>query len=132
MPHEGHDLKTPWVRSQLIDWLVKLGDRDWQEGNWVSRVPDVSGLDEALDFFDDSGVLAEPTGRLGYVLIDDEEVSAMVALNSSLDFVLSSSASSDAEMIHSQGWGDVVAAAREALKVMGNVPGEKWRTRNCS
>ncbi|MCX4826000.1 hypothetical protein OG883_40710 [Streptomyces sp. NBC_01142] len=125
MPPKGHDLQTPWIRSQLIDWLVKLSDREWQEENWASQAPGASDLDEALDFFDDSGVLAEPTGRLGYVLVDDEEVSAMAALNSSLDSVLSSSVSSDAEMIHSQGWGDVVAAAREALKAMGDAPGER-------
>ncbi|MCX5409834.1 hypothetical protein OHA37_39070 [Streptomyces sp. NBC_00335] len=78
-----------------------------------------SGLDEALDFFDDSGVLAEPSGRLGFVLFDDVEVSAMTVLNSALDSALSS-ASNDAEIIHSQAWGEVVAAAREALNIMGD------------
>ncbi|MGA6871300.1 SCO4402 family protein [Streptomyces sp. NPDC003509] len=125
MPPKGHNIQTPWVRSQLVDWLVKLGDRDWQEGHWVSQDPRVSGLDEALDFFDDSGVLVEPSGRLGYVLVDDEEVSAMAALNSALDSALSSPASSDEEIVHSQAWGDVVAAAREALTVMGDYPGQR-------
>lgn len=119
MPPKGRDLQTPWIRSQLVDWLVKLGDRDWQEEHWGDQVAGVSGLDEVLDFFDDSGVLAEPSGRLGYVLADDEEVSAMAELNFALDSVLSSSASTDAEVIHSHGWGDVVAAARKALKAMG-------------
>lgn len=125
MPPKGHDLQTPWVRSQLVDWLVKLSDRDWQEEHWVSQDPRASGLDEALDFFYDSGVLVEPSGRLGYVLVDDEEVSAMAALNSAFDSVLSSPASSDEEIVHSQAWGDVVAAAREALKVMGDSPGQR-------
>ncbi|WP_443046279.1 SCO4402 family protein [Streptomyces sp. NBC_00335] len=119
MPPKGHDLQTPWIRTQLIDWLDKLGNRDWQEENWLRQPSGGSGLDEALDFFDDSGVLAEPSGRLGFVLFDDVEVSAMTVLNSALDSALSS-ASNDAEIIHSQAWGEVVAAAREALNIMGD------------
>ncbi|MCP3755661.1 hypothetical protein [Streptomyces sp. TBY4] len=107
------------MRAQLLDWLEKLGNRDWQEENWLSQPPGESGLDEALDFFDDSGVLAEPSGRLGFILVDDAEISAMTSLNSALDSALSS-ASNDAEIIHSQAWGDVVAAASEALSIMSN------------
>ncbi|MFD0023583.1 hypothetical protein [Streptomyces sp. NPDC058382] len=120
MPLDDQDLQTPWIRAQLIEWLVKLSDQDWQQGNWVNVDSDSSGLDGALDFFDDSGVLAEPGGRVGYVLVGDEEVALMKALNVALNSVLSSATSGDEEIINSQEWLDVVAAAREALKLMSD------------
>ncbi|MFJ6568005.1 hypothetical protein ACIQNU_11305 [Streptomyces sp. NPDC091292] len=119
MPPKTAELETPWVRAQLIDWLVRLSDRGWQEENWMPRDPGNAGLDEALDFFDDTGVLAEPRGRLGYVLIDDEEVAAMQMLNSVLDLAISPPSSSDSEIIQTRAWGDVVDAARGALAAMG-------------
>ncbi|WP_148016486.1 SCO4402 family protein [Streptomyces sp. OR43] len=122
MPPKDRDLQTPWVRTQLIEWLVKLSDQNWQEDNWLSVESNSSNLDDALDFFDDSGVLAEPDGRVGYVLVGDEEVALMNSLNSALDSSISSSASSDEEIIRSQAWLDVVTAAREALKVMSGTP----------
>ncbi|MGW6056065.1 SCO4402 family protein [Streptomyces sp. NPDC055189] len=120
MPPDGRHLQTPWIRDQLLDWLAKLGDRGWQKENWGNPDAAASTLDEVLDFFDDSGVLDEPSGRLGYVLLDDGEVSAMMALNSALDVVLSSPAGSDEEIIRSRAWGDVVAAARDALELLGD------------
>ncbi|MFJ9119450.1 hypothetical protein ACIRJO_28395 [Streptomyces sp. NPDC102394] len=119
MPPEFAELQTPWIRSQLIEWLVRLSDRGWQEENWVSRDPGNSGLDEALDFFDDSGVLDGPSGRLGFVLVDEDEVAAMQALNLALDRAISAPSSSDAEIIQTPAWNDVVDAARGALVAMG-------------
>jgi len=119
MPPKTAELQTPWVRAELIEWLVRLSDRGWQEENWMSRDPGNSGLDEALDFFDDSGVLAEPRGRLGFVLVDEEEVAAMQALNSVLDRAISAPSSSDEEIIQTRAWGDVIDASRGALVAMG-------------
>ncbi|GAA2417951.1 hypothetical protein GCM10010433_16510 [Streptomyces pulveraceus] len=119
MPPKSTELQTPWIRAQLLEWLVRLSDRSWQEENWTSRGPENSGLDEALDFFDDSGVLAEPCGRLGFVLVDEEEVAAMQALDSVLDNVISAPSLSDVEIIQSRAWGEVVDAARRALVAMG-------------
>nr|WP_147437449.1 hypothetical protein [Micromonospora musae] len=85
----------------------------------MSKDPGSPGLDEALDFFDDSGVLAEPHGRLGFVLVDEEEVEAMQAMNSALDHAISVPSSSDAEIIQTRAWGDVVDASRRALVAMG-------------
>ncbi|MDN5385728.1 MULTISPECIES: SCO4402 family protein [Streptomyces] len=119
MPHKIAELQTPWIRAQLIDWRVRLSDKGWQEENWMSRNPGNSGLDEALDFFDDSGVLAEPCGKLGFVLIDEEEVAAMQALNLVLDRAISAPSSSDAEIIQTRVWDDVIGAARRALIAMG-------------
>ncbi|MEV6164273.1 hypothetical protein AB0L71_20510 [Streptomyces sp. NPDC052052] len=119
MPPEPAELQTPWIRAQLIDWLVRLSDQGWQEKNWMSRDPGDSSLDEALDFFDDSGVFAEPRGRLGFVLVSEEEVAAMKELNSVLDRAISVPSSCDAEIIQTRAWGDVVDAARGALVAMG-------------
>ncbi|WLQ34335.1 hypothetical protein P8A18_13190 [Streptomyces castrisilvae] len=55
-------LLTPWVRDQLIEYLGRLSDRAWQKENWTSREAADDGLDEMLDFFDDSGVLGDPCG----------------------------------------------------------------------
>jgi hypothetical protein len=106
----------------LVEWLARLADAVWQEENWAGNDPGSFPLDDALDFFDDTGVLAEPQGRIGFVLVDEAEVLAMSTLNSVLDRAISTSALSDGEIIHSGLWGDVVEAAQEALIVMGEVP----------
>ena len=62
MPPKTAELQTPWIRAQLIDWLVRLSDKGWQEETWTPRDPGNPGLDEALDFFDDSGVLRNHAG----------------------------------------------------------------------
>ncbi|MFF1257580.1 hypothetical protein ACFVZT_12220 [Streptomyces sp. NPDC058321] len=115
-------METPWLRSQLIDWLTMLSDRDWQERNWVLAAEEERGggvtLDAALDFFDDSGVLEEPDGRIGFVLVDEKESAAMAELNSALDAAISGPASSDSEIIETPAWSGVVDAARHALIVL--------------
>ncbi|MGX6738988.1 SCO4402 family protein [Streptomyces xantholiticus] len=117
MPPDGFKLQTPWVRAQLVDWLLKLSGRGWQEDEWVYGDSSGPGLDDALDFFDDSGVLDAPRGTLGFVLINEEEVSAMEELNRALDRAISISPS-DGEIVRSPAWLDVVAAARAALNAM--------------
>ncbi|MDG9700910.1 hypothetical protein [Streptomyces sp. DH37] len=119
MPPDDPNLRTPWLREQLSDWLMKLADRKWQEENWTKDFED-SELDDALDFFDDTGVLANPKGRVGSILVSEEEASALTTLKSALDTAISISASSDTEIIHSQEWDSVVSASREALTVMGH------------
>ncbi|MFJ8532061.1 hypothetical protein [Streptomyces sp. NPDC093591] len=116
MPPDDVLLQTPWLRAQLIEWLVKLSDRGWQEGNWTSAGD--SAMDDMLDFFDDTGVLDDPTGRVGFILRDEREVSVMKDLNAAVDRAITSTAESDREIIQSQPWDTVVATAREALRVM--------------
>lgn len=124
MPPKDRALQTPWIRSQLIDWLMKLSDRGWQEENWTNEPSSSSCFDDALDFFDDSGVLDEPRGRLGYVLVDEAEVAAMVALNSALDSVLKEKGTSVEGVTRSRGWAAVVEAADEALRTLRGSPAE--------
>ncbi|MFF3547471.1 hypothetical protein ACFYXD_37270 [Streptomyces platensis] len=103
---------------------MKLSDRGWQEENWTNEPSSSSCFDDALDFFDDSGVLDEPRGRLGYVLVDEAEVAAMVALNSALDSVLKEKGTSVEGVTRSRGWAAVVEAADEALRTLRGSPAE--------
>jgi len=116
MPPDHVDLRTPWLRTQLIDWLVRLSDRGRQEESWASAGESV--LDHMLDFFDDTGVLDDPTGRVGFVLRGEAEVSAMQNLNAALDRAITSPARNDVEIVRSKAWEAVIAAAGEALRVL--------------
>ncbi|WP_424886444.1 SCO4402 family protein [Streptomyces sp. SAI-126] len=116
MPPDHVDLQTPWLRTQLIDWLVRLSDGERREENWTSAGDSV--LDQMLDFFDDTGVLDDPTGRVGFVLRGEAEVSAMQNLNSALDRAITSPVRNDREIVRSKSWEAVVAAAGEALSVL--------------
>ncbi|MGW3252456.1 SCO4402 family protein [Streptomyces fungicidicus] len=116
MPPDDTELRTPWLRDQLIDWLRKIGDRGWQEEKWTLTAD--SGLDHMLDFFDDTGVLDDPVGRVGFILRDEGEVHVMRRLNSAIDQAIQASPGSDVGIIRSQSWELVVVAAREALQVM--------------
>jgi hypothetical protein len=103
---------------------MKLSDRGWQEENWTNQPSSSSCFDDALDFFDDSGVLDEPSGRVGYVLIDEAEVAVMVALNAALDTVLKGRATSFEEITRSREWTAVVEAADTALRTLRGSPAE--------
>jgi hypothetical protein len=118
MRHKDVHLETPWLRVQLVDYLRKLSSREWQEKHWGQEGADGPSLDEMLDFFDDSGVLAEPHGRLGFILADELEAARMMTLNSAIDAAISGGMANDVEIMQSQAWGDVLAAAREALSEM--------------
>ncbi|WP_432198782.1 SCO4402 family protein [Streptomyces sp. bgisy027] len=116
MPPDDRELQTPWLRDQLVDWLLKIGDRARLEENWVS--PGDSALDHMLDFFDDTGVLDDPVGRVGFILRNEGEVEAMQKLNFVIDRAIQGGPGSDVAVIRSQMWEPVVSAAREALRVM--------------
>ncbi|MEV0521878.1 hypothetical protein AB0I66_00485 [Streptomyces sp. NPDC050439] len=111
-------LRTPWLRTQLIDWLSTMADRDWQEANWSSADANDSAIDEVLDSFDDTRLLEQPEGRVGYILADSREVAAMNRQRAALDATLSPTSPSDAEMVRSDGWRTVIAAARAAHEAM--------------
>ncbi|MGW3649315.1 SCO4402 family protein [Streptomyces sp. NPDC000878] len=113
------DVQMPWLRNQLVEWLRRLSSREWQEKNWLPVAQAGVGFDDALDFFDDTGVLDEPSGRIGFILLNDREAVALEDLNRILDGAVSGRGMSDEEIIHSAGWADVVAAAQRALVVLG-------------
>ncbi|MEJ8639778.1 SCO4402 family protein [Streptomyces sp. MS2.AVA.5] len=116
MAPDGSGLEMPWLRSQLVEWLVKLADRSWQEANWAVVEPGYESLDDMWDFFDDKG-LDRPEVSLGLLFKDQEEVNAMRELEASFQSVLQNPAE-DADLIRSEDWGLVIAAARRALRVL--------------
>ncbi|WP_329276507.1 SCO4402 family protein [Streptomyces sp. NBC_01451] len=115
---DGPDAQMPWLRLQLVEWLRRLCSREWQEKNWLPVAQAGVGFDDALDFFDDTGVLDEPSGRIGFILLNDRKAVALEQLNRVLDGVVSGRGMSDEEIIHSVGWVDVVAAAQCALRAV--------------
>ncbi|MFD3621066.1 hypothetical protein ACFWWT_38750 [Streptomyces sp. NPDC058676] len=118
MRPDGPELQTPWLRVQLVDWLDKLGDREWQEQNW-RRVPKCApSLDNALDFFDDTGVLDDPYGRIGFILLNDREAAALEEFDSALERATAAGGDNDAEIIQSPLWEDVVRLAQRASAVL--------------
>ncbi|MGV9559217.1 SCO4402 family protein [Streptomyces sp. NPDC003401] len=116
MPRDDAELQTPWLRDQLIDWLLEISDRDRLQEDLASSGG--AAMDRMLDFFDDTGVLDEPVGRVGFILRDEGEVEVMRKLNSAIDQAIQESSGSDVGMIHSRSWESVMTAAREALRVM--------------
>ncbi|MFH9861392.1 hypothetical protein [Streptomyces sp. NPDC017202] len=116
MAPDNTELQTPWLRDQLIEWLLKLGDRSWLQENWAS--PGSVDLDRMLDFFDDTGVLDDPVGRIGFILRDEREAEIVRKIDSIIEQAIRGDSGGDVEMICSRPWGSVMAIAREALKLM--------------
>jgi hypothetical protein len=109
MPRD-RGLQTPWLREELVDHLMELSDTAW-----LLSVVDAAGgptdaLDEILDFLDDTGVVDEPAGRIGYILEDDGEVAAMSTLGAELRSALVARADPH--------WRAVADAAGVALAVL--------------
>jgi len=103
------DLETPWLRVELVERLTRLADPQWLAS--VTNSGGTSGtLDETLDFFDDTGVLEEPSDRIGYMLLDQLEADAMYALGSALQKALEESAHRD--------WRPVAHASRDAIQLL--------------
>jgi len=104
------ELETPWLREELLEHLATLSDPAW-----LSRAIDVNGrandtMDPLLDFFDDTGVVEEPAGRIGYILLDQNEADALAMLGAAVDEALANPSV--------KRWHAVAAAAREALTVL--------------
>jgi hypothetical protein len=104
------EIETPWLRHELLEHLAELSDPAW-----LSRAIDVNGrpndtMDPVLDFFDDTGVVEEPGGRIGYILLDQNEADALATLGVAVGEAL--------ENLSLDRWQTVAAAAREALAVL--------------
>lgn len=105
-------LETPWLREELMERLRDLGDI-----GWLSATLDADGRPEAalnamLDFLDDTGVVDDPVGRIGYILYDEREATALRRLGAQVEAALSSS--------EADRWLKVAPAARDALQVLSD------------
>jgi hypothetical protein len=81
-------LQTPWLREELLDALRKLADEKWLRDAVDRAAEPDSALDQVLDFFDDSGALADPEARVGYILRTGAEASARSQLDDALRLAL--------------------------------------------
>lgn len=103
-------LSTPWLREELVERLRDLGDL-----GWLSTALDAEGrpepaLNATLDFLDDTGIVDDPGGRIGYIVYDEREATALRRLGDEVDAALSSS--------EPDRWLKVAPAALDALQVL--------------
>lgn len=110
------------MRLLLLEHLRKLSDPAWRRANWAQGRPSVESwgsFDDFLDFlYDDSGVLNDPEGSLGYVLKDADEVSAVTDLKDTIDAALSAGLDGEGEALQHPDWPAITTAAQHAVRVM--------------
>ncbi|MFD6994383.1 hypothetical protein [Streptomyces sp. NPDC059943] len=76
-------------------------------------------FDDFLDFlYDDSGVLNDPEGSLGYVLKDADEASAISEFRDAIDAGLSEGLDGEGESLQHPDWEVITAAAQRAVRIM--------------
>jgi RHS repeat-associated protein len=114
MPPDSANLSTPWLRAQLAEYLGSLVDEQWLSDGLRHSAESGGEFDQMLDFFDDTGVLDEPGGRIGYILVDETEAGLMADLGRAFDKALAISAAGG-RLEGSDPWRDVRVAARRAL-----------------
>jgi hypothetical protein len=103
-------LQTPWLRDQLREHLERLSDGEWLVSVAPRHDPTDSQFEEILDFFDDTGVVDEPAGRIGYVLKDEGEATALAEFGEVLGEALNESVP--------ERWHLVALAARRVLEAL--------------
>ncbi|MFF2190261.1 hypothetical protein [Streptomyces sp. NPDC058155] len=110
------------MRLLLLEHLRKLSDPVWRRENWAQGRPPVESwgsFDDFLDFlYDDSGVLNDPEGSLGYVLKNDDEVSAISELRDSIDAGLSEGLDGEGDSLQHPGWEAITAAVQRAVRIL--------------
>lgn len=105
------ELKTPWLRSELIRVLREFSDLTWLRSAMDNRGRPGGDLAAMYDFFDHTGVLDAPNGCIGYLLYDEQEASIMRNLGIRLDLALRDPRARGE-------WRRVAVAARTALNLL--------------
>jgi hypothetical protein len=110
------------MRELFVHYLERLADPAWRARNWGEIGPREKGwgsFDDFLNFlYDDSGVLHDPYGSVGYVLKDAREASAIHRLQESIDTGLAGGLDGEGQALEDPSWDQVTQAAREALVVL--------------
>lgn len=117
------DLKYPEMRSELMEYLSELADRDYQRQNWLPQnstdgIPR-SQLDYSVHFFlDDTSLLEEPERCIGFFLRDMEEANLAKQVSVLLKNLFKKYGvdMSDEEYIAKPEWSEIIAASQRALK----------------
>lgn len=112
LPEPG-DLETPWLREQLVENLRDLASPQWLD---AALAGDGHQLDWTLDFFDDTGVVDEPAGRIGFILLDETEAAALARLGAALDPALDDHAAGAQSPV----WQAVASAAQAVLDLFAS------------
>lgn len=110
------------MRLLLLEHLRRLSDPVWRRENWTQGRPSAESwgsFDDFLDFlYDDSGVLNDPEGSLGYVLKDAAEVSAIAHLRDVIDAGLSAGLDGEGESLRHPGWEAITSAAQRVVRML--------------
>ncbi|AZQ71325.1 MULTISPECIES: SCO4402 family protein [Streptomyces] len=121
---EHKSVQLPDMRAEVISAVRALSDREYQQRVWIDRqYPSPGYYDDFtlnVNVLDDAAVLDDPNSAVGFTLASDEEARAMADLAVSINEVLAAvgSESPDSAFLGSPLWGDVLDAAKNALRVL--------------
>lgn len=122
---EKTSLQYPNMRVELIEYLKELADPDYQERFWIRgevREGLMDGLDFPIDFlFDDTRFADDPERTVGVMVYDEREMTAVVKVVNAIDAVFDDIGleATDEIYVRSRLWPGVIAAASEALRILG-------------
>ncbi len=118
-------MKFPDMRSELIDYLSGLSNKDYQDSCWVKkRCPEGvenDELDYAVHFlFDDTCLSESPEDLIGILLKNEDEAHAIKTVCSAIDdlFLKYGCDKSDKEYINYPEWNNVVISACKAISII--------------
>ncbi len=117
-PSAWSSLRYPWVRAELLEYLVELCDPA-KTAKWLKPDPQgpIIGIDQTFHFFfDDHGFDA---GDISYSLFDEEEVALIARVKRSLNAIhVTNKAGDDRYFLEHPLWPSVVDAARSARDLL--------------
>lgn len=118
-------VRHPYLRSEIVDAVRSLADREHQQRVWLDRNYPTPSYDEDFDavvhwLFDDTDVLTDPASLVGSIVRTAAEADVMAPLRAALDTLLDTLGAelSDEEYVSSPLWDPVVEAAVAALAVL--------------
>ena len=112
------------MREELISYLSRLSDLDYQYQAWVERSSpglDYDELNYTIHFlYDDTGFAENASDWIGLVLRDEIEARSVENVVSALDLVFDKYGTelSDKEYLEKKEWLWVVNASKDALSIL--------------
>jgi hypothetical protein len=119
-------VRFPGYRHEMLWYLHDLASPSVQRDKWILGKPKPSdremyGLSFVIHFFfDDTELGTHPEKTLGYILLDDLEVSAIRRVVTAFDRVSKEMGDGkpDSEYLASPRWPKVIEAARSAYRLL--------------
>lgn len=119
------DMKYPWMRDELLDYLTGLSDPAYQQACWVEgQCPEGTAHDEfdyAIHFlFDDTELGSNPKSCIGLFLKNDKEAACIGKVCGAIDTILEKHGTelSDAQYTALPDWQNVIQSAQNALHIL--------------